>query len=113
MELNQPIATTPFAFIDSAAESASIVQGPMTTWYVLLDGLVKAAKAREVTYSEEMADVFSTEIKSHKDLELLINKLPPELATASDKELGNPKTMSPKAMRNWIMSTKAMHAQQV
>jgi hypothetical protein len=28
----ETIETVPFAFIDSAAESASIAQGPMTTW---------------------------------------------------------------------------------
>lgn len=113
MELNQPIATTPFAFIDSAAESASIVQGPMTTWYVLLDGLVKAAKARRVEYSEEMAEVFTSEIDSHKDLELIIDVLPPELATVADKDLGNPKVMSPQAVRHWIVSAKALRAQEV
>lgn len=108
MEINQPITTTPFAFIDSAAESASIVQAPMTTWYVLLDGLVKAAKAREVEYSVEMADVFVSEIDSHKDLELIIDVLPPELAAATDKDLGNPNVMSPQAVRHWIMSAKAL-----
>ncbi|WP_260260570.1 glycosyltransferase [Vibrio intestinalis] len=113
MEMNQPISTVPFAFIDSAAESASIVQGPMTTWYVLLDGLVKAAKARHADYSEEMADVFVKEVKSHKDLELIIDVLPPELAMASDKDLGNPKVMSPQSMRDWIVSAKTLRAQAV
>ncbi|MFM2587000.1 glycosyltransferase family 2 protein [Vibrio sp. TBV020] len=111
MELNQPITTIPFAFIDSAAESASIVQGPMTTWYVLLDGLVKAAKARDVTYSKEMADVFTSEISSHHDLELLIDVLPPELATVSDSDLGNPKIMSPQSVKHWIVSAKQLNSQ--
>lgn len=111
MEVNQPITTVPFAFIDSAAESASIVQGPMTTWYVLLDGLVKAAKARGVNYSEEMADVFTSEIQSHKDLELLIDALPPELASAKESDLGNPDVMSPQSMRNWIISAKSLNTQ--
>ncbi len=111
MQLKQPIATVPFAFIDSAAESASIVQGPMTTWYVLIDGLVKAAKAREAQYSEAMAAVFTHEVQSHKDLELIIDILPPELASASDKELGDPKVMSPEAVRNWIVSAKALNKQ--
>ena len=61
MEMNQPITTVPFAFIDSAAEFASIVQGPMTTWYTLLDGLVKAVRARHAAHSTEMADVFERE----------------------------------------------------
>lgn len=109
MEMNQPITTVPFAFIDSAAESASIVQGPMSTWYVLLDGLVKAAKARNVNYSTEMAEVFDSEINSHKDLELLIDVLPPELASAGEGELGNPSIMSPQSVRDWIVSAKALN----
>ena len=111
MEMNQPITTVPFAFIDSAAASASIVQGPMTTWYVLLNGLVKAAKARKVSYSEDMAEVFIKEIDSHKDLELLIDVLPPELAGVADADLGNPKVMSPQSVRNWIVAAKSLHAQ--
>ena len=111
MEINQPITTVPFAFIDSAAESASVVQGPMTTWYVLLDGLVKSAKARKANYSEEMANVFTTQIKSHRDLELIINAVPPELAIANDQELGKPGVMSPQSVNNWITSAKALEAQ--
>ncbi|WP_215405622.1 glycosyltransferase [Vibrio gigantis] len=111
MEFNQPIVTVPFAFIDSAAESASVVQGPMTTWYVLLDGLVKAARARGGDYSEEMADVFTREINSHEDLELIINVLPPELAAAGDSDLGNPRVMSPQSVRHWITSAKSLSAQ--
>ncbi len=110
MEFNQPIITVPFAFIDSAAESASVAQGPMTTWYVLLDGLVKAAKARGSSYSEEMADVFTREINSHKDLELIIDVLPPELASAGDSDLGNPKVMSPQSVQHWISSAKSLNA---
>ena len=112
MEMDQPISTVPFAFIDSAAESASVVQGPMTTWYVLLDGLVKAAKARKATYNKEMAGVFMKEIDSHKDLELIIDALPPELAMVSDTDLGNPEVMSPQSMRNWIVAAKSCYAQQ-
>ncbi|NLS12043.1 glycosyltransferase family 2 protein [Vibrio sp. SM6] len=100
--------TVPFAFIDSAAESASIVQGPMTTWYVLLDGLIKSAQARGVEYNQEMAAVFYSEIESHHDLELIIDVLPPELAHVDDKALGDASVMSPQAMRNWILSAKAL-----
>ncbi|MBW3695785.1 glycosyltransferase [Vibrio sp. T187] len=112
MEINQPITTVPFAFIDSAAESASVVQGPMTTWYVLLDGLVKSAKARKAEYSEEMAEVFTTQIKSHRDLELIIDAVPPELALANDHELGKSDVMSPQSVNNWIMTAKSLDAQQ-
>ena len=38
------IRQVPFAFIDSAAESASITQGPMTTWETLLFGLEKQVR---------------------------------------------------------------------
>ncbi|MEF1229282.1 glycosyltransferase [Vibrio fortis] len=88
----------------------SVAQGPMTTWYVLLDGLVKAAKARGSSYSEEMADVFTREINSHKDLELIIDVLPPELASAGDSDLGNPKVMSPQSVQHWISSAKSLNA---
>ncbi|WP_117236366.1 glycosyltransferase [Vibrio maerlii] len=111
MEKNLPIVTVPFAFIDSAAESASIVQGPMTTWYVLLDGLVQAARARGISHSEEMADVFKSEISSHEDLELIIDTLPPELASAKEQDLGNPAVMSPQSVRMWLHSAKSMKAQ--
>lgn len=106
MEYNQSISTVPFAFIDSAAESASIVQGPMTTWYTLLDGLVKAARARHASYSHEMAQVFDEEIHSHKDLELLINILPDKLANIDDQYLGDPAVMSAKEVQQWIRQAR-------
>lgn len=111
MEKNKSIATIPFAFIDSAAESASVVQGPMTTWYVLLEGLVKAAKARGAAYSEDMAEVFNREIQSHKDLELIIDTLPPQLAGVHDSDLGNPDVMSPESVGQWISNVKALNQQ--
>ncbi|OIN27956.1 glycosyltransferase [Vibrio barjaei] len=106
MEYNKPITTVPFAFIDSAAESASVVQGPMTTWYTLLEGLVKAARARHASYSRDMANVFDEEIHSHKDLELLIDILPKQLAEADDKSLGDPAIMSPSEVRAWIQQAR-------
>ncbi|MCY9855829.1 glycosyltransferase [Vibrio mediterranei] len=110
MEYNKPITTVPFAFIDSAAESASIVQGPMTTWYTLLEGLVKAARARHASYSRDMAKVFDEEIHSHKDLELLIDILPKQLAEADDKSLGDPAIMSPYEVRAWIQQARYANA---
>ncbi|OAN13805.1 glycosyltransferase [Photobacterium jeanii] len=106
MEMKQPIATVPFAFIDSAAESASVVQGPMTTWYTLLDGLVKAVRARHADYNIEMADIFDQQVGSHEDLEAIINDLPPELVDATDADLGDPQLMSPKAVRAWLVEMK-------
>jgi hypothetical protein len=104
---DEPFAKVPFAFIDSAAESASITQGPMTTWQTLLKGLTAAVRARNVPHNEEMARVLDEEIDDHRDLELLIDHLPPELEDAADKQLGDPAVMSPAALQAWIQQRKA------
>ncbi|MCK5829271.1 MAG: glycosyltransferase [Methylococcales bacterium] len=92
----------PFAFIDSAAESASIAQGPMTTWEILLKGLVKAVRKHGVPHNEAMARVLDEEILSSADLDAIINHLPQELENVSEADLGNPNVMSPEAMKEWI-----------
>lgn len=92
----------PFAFIDSFAESASIVQGPMTTWLVLLKGLLAAVRARGLPHDEAMARVLDEEIQGAADLELLIDTLPPELAAAADEDLGRPDLLPADAVRAWI-----------
>ncbi|WP_420645543.1 glycosyltransferase [Candidatus Leptofilum sp.] len=102
----EPLEKVPFAFIDSAAESASITQGPMTTWETLLLGLTKAVRKHGVPHNEAMARVLDEEIHDYRDLELLINHLPPELETAADADLGNPAIMSPEAMQVWIRERK-------
>ncbi len=104
--MEEEFAKVPFAFIDSFAESASIVQGPMTTWETLLKGLVRAVRARDIPHNEEMAKIVMEQINSSHDLDLLINDLPEELVDVEDKELGNPEIMSPKAMEAWIKSQK-------
>lgn len=104
---SEPFSKVPFAFIDSFAESASIVQGPMTTWETLLKGLVKAVRKHRVPHNEAMARVLDEEILSSADLDLLINHLPPELEQADGKELGNPAVMSPEAVQAWIRQRKA------
>ncbi|EAR01650.1 glycosyltransferase [Maribacter sp. HTCC2170] len=104
--MEEEFAKVPFAFIDSFAESASIVQGPMTTWETLLKGLVKAVRARNISHNEEMAKVVMEQIESHHDLELLINHLPEELIDVEDKDLGDPSIMSPQAMEEWIITRK-------
>ena len=101
-----PFTTVPFAFIDSAAESASITQGPMTTWETLLHGLKAAVRKHGLPHNEEMARVLDEEIESSADLDLLINKLPPQLETATDADLGNPAIMSPSEMQTWIQHCK-------
>ena len=105
--MDEPFAKVPFAFIDSAAESASITQGPMTTWETLLLGLRKAVAARGVPTNEEMARVLDEEIHDYRDLELLINHLPAELEAATDAQLGDPAVMSPHALQAWIQERKA------
>ena len=105
---NEQFAKVPFAFIDSFAESASIVQGPMTTWETLLKGLVTAVRKRGIEYNHEMAEVIDRQIHSSHDLELIIDKLPVQLENVQDKDLGNPDVMSPKAFEDWVISVKKM-----
>lgn len=107
ISMGEPLAKVPFAFIDSYAESASITQGPMTTWEMLLKGLVKAVRRHGVPHSEGMARVLDEEIQSSADLDILIHQLPPELVNVDVELLGNPAVMSPKAVKEWIQQLKA------
>ena len=97
----------PFAFVDSFAESASIVQGPMTTWETLLMGLVKSLQMRGIDHNFEMARILEEEINSSADLDALINKLPIELENAKDIDLGDPKIFSPEQIQKWIQKCKS------
>ena len=105
--LKEPFEKVPFAFIDSFAESASIAQGPMTTWELLLKGLVKQVRKHQLPHNVAMAQILDEEVQSSKDLDLLINYLPPELENVSDSELGNPKIMTPEQVRTWIQLRKS------
>lgn len=96
-----------FAFVDSFAESASIVQGPMTTWETLLLGLVKSVRARGATHDQDMARVLVEEIQSSKDLDILINHLPPQLEQTQADQLGDSSVMSPFEVQAWIRARKA------
>ena len=107
LAMDKAFAKVPFAFIDSAAESASITQGPMTTWETLLKGLCKAVRKHQMPHNEDMARVLDEEIHSSKDLDLLINHLPDELQHASDSELGDTAIMSPVAVQAWIKQIKS------
>ena len=104
----EPWTRVPFAFIDSFEESASITQGPMTTWETLLLGLLKAVRHRGLDHNEAMASVLEDEITSSEVLDLLIDKLPEELKDASDQQLGDPGIMSPDAVRRWIQEVKRL-----
>ena len=93
-----------FAFIDSAAESASITQGPMTTWETLLFGLEK--QVRKYGFADgnaaAMGDVLREEIKDYRDLEKIIDHLPAELEHAGEEDYGDPAVMSADALRRWL-----------
>ncbi len=104
---DESFAKVPFAFIDSFTESASITQGPMTTWEALLIGLVKAVRRHGVPHNKGMARVLDEEIRSSADLDLLIHHLPPELTNVDAKGIGNPTVMSPEAVQAWIKQRKA------
>jgi hypothetical protein len=95
------IATTPFAFVDSFEESASITQGPMTTWESLLVGLTASARARGADHDEEMAAIVD-DYGSAAVLERVVQHVPDQLADAAPRDLGDPAVMSPAELRRWL-----------
>lgn len=95
------IEPVPFAFIDSFEESASITQGPMTTWESLLRGLVAAARARGVDHDAEMAAVVD-EYANAPELDLVVQNAPDQLRHATDAELGTRDLMTPQQLRLWL-----------
>ena len=99
------IERVPFAFIDSFEESASLTQGPMTTWESLLGGLVAAARARGADHDEEMAAVVD-EFADVATLERVVTQVPTELEGVSDAALGERSTMTPAALRAWLAPLK-------
>ena len=103
------IRQVPFAFIDSAAESASITQGPMTTWETLLFGLEKQVRKYGFAQGDAaaMGAVLREEIKDYRDLEKVIDHLPHELEAAGEEDFGNPAVMSADAMRSWLRARVA------
>jgi len=107
---DEPFYKVPFAFIDSAAESATAKQQPMTTWETLLLGLLKSMRQYELLEtdaSQKMARVLDEEIHDYHDLDLIINHLPDELLEAGEQDYGDPAVMSPEAMQAWIQQRKA------
>jgi hypothetical protein len=98
---DRSIERVPFAFIDSFEESASITQGPMTTWESLLRGLVDAARARGVDHDEDMARVVDDHA-SATELEFVVQSVPPQLRDATDQQLGSRDVMSPSDLRDWL-----------
>ena len=96
-----PITTTPFGFVDSFAESASIVQGPMTTWEALLGGLVVAVRAHGVDHDEQAAAVVDR-YASADILDRVVATVPPELEGVDPIRLGDPNLMSAERVGEWI-----------
>lgn len=96
------IATTSFAFVDSFAESASLTQGPMTTWESLLVGLTASARGRDADHDRDMAAL----VDDHghvADLERIIVEEPPAALSAADPgDLGRPEILSVADLRHWI-----------
>lgn len=100
----------PFAFLDSAAESATAKQEPMTTWEMLLKGMVASLRHHDLLRtpsSRGMADVIDEEVRTHRDLDAILDVLPPELADAGEAEYGDPSVMSPAAMRAWLRACRS------
>lgn len=109
ISMNERLVRVPFAFIDSAAESASAKQMPMTTWETLLLGLLKSMRRYnllETEASQKMAQLLDEEIHDYRDLELLIDHLPAELEKAGEEDYGDPTMMSPEALQAWIQQRK-------
>jgi hypothetical protein len=99
------IRRVPFAFIDSFAESASIAQGPMTTWESLLVGLVTAVRARGADHDEAAAAVID-EFARADTLDLVVANVPPELDGVDPGRLGDPDLMPPDQVATWIRSLR-------
>ena len=97
------IDRVPFVFIDSFEDSASIAQGPMTTWESLLTGLVAAARARDADHDEEMAAVID-ELVTAENLELVVERVPEQLQGVADADLGKRSIMAPGELAAWIRS---------
>jgi hypothetical protein len=99
------IRRVPFAFIDSFAESASIAQGPMTTWESLLVGLVTAVRARGAEHDPAAAAVID-EFARADTLDLVVANVPPELDGVDPGRLGDPDLMPPDQVAAWIRSLR-------
>jgi len=103
VEAGERIERVPFVFIDSFEDSASIAQGPMTTWESLLTGLVAAARARHAEHDEEMAALID-DLVTADVLELVIEQVPEQLRGVDDADLGDRSIMTPAELRAWITS---------
>ena len=99
----EAVESVPFAFIDSFEESASITQGPMTTWESLLTGLVAAARARGADHDEEMAAVVDEYARADL-LDRVVAKVPDALIGVAAADLGQRSVMTPAELRSWLQT---------
>ena len=95
----------PFAFIDSFAESASITQGPMTTWESLLVGLATAVRARGADHDED-GRRGDRRVRPGGDAGPVVANVPPELDGVDPGRLGDPELMPPDQVATWIRSLR-------
>jgi hypothetical protein len=96
------IATTPFAFVDSFAESASLTQGPMTTWESLLVGLTASARDRGADHDRDMAALVDDHARVDHLEKVVASDPPAALAEADPGDLGDPAVLSVADLRRWI-----------
>lgn len=78
----------------------------MTTWYALIDGLIRAVRMRNAEHDHQMAAVFEQQIDSHEVLENIIDILPEKLKHTADSDLGDPTVMSPSEVSEWLKTIK-------
>ncbi len=95
------IARVPFAFIDSFAESASITQGPMTTWESLLRGLTTAVRARGADHDVAAASTIDRYADADT-LDLVVANVPSALEGVDASRLGDPTLMPASDVAAWI-----------
>lgn len=96
------IVTTPFAFVDSFAESASLAQGPMTTWESLLVGLAASARARGADHDVDMAALVDDHSSAVHLRQIIVADPPEALARANPSDLGDPAILSVADLRAWL-----------
>jgi len=75
---DEAFAQTPFAFLDSSAESARTKQQPIIAWEMLLLGLLKSMRRYNLLQtpaSQKMARVIDEEIIDHFFIEVPVKRI--------------------------------------
>ena len=110
LKQNELWQMAPFVSLDSMAESAANSQGLMSWFESAIKGLAAQLRKYDFALNQEMklmADIIEQEIDGPDVLELLCQKLPPELENVADLELGAPEIMKARAVGDWIRLQKA------